>query len=224
MFKVQTLFCYQHQQVFSHSQHWYSNVHCFHSLSLMATRRAMHSSNAAKHPGEIVNEQKQKRRTKKEMAHDRQVAEEIKEKKALEQQKKHDAVASVEHQIEEKDMTDHTNPPHRNYMRRRTAYALLPETISSDEDIEAIPQPRPVCRAKRANDDEVEVELTDIEEERPKKKNKAAKTNVQEAITASCNTLARSGTVMIVDKEGESNTLYGKTMTHVDETLDVSRH
>jgi hypothetical protein len=62
------------------------------------------------------------------MAHDRQVAKEKKETKALEQQKKCDAVASVEYQIEEEDMTDHTNAPHCNYMHCRTAYALLPDT------------------------------------------------------------------------------------------------
>jgi hypothetical protein len=105
-----------------------------------------------------------------------------------------------------------------------TAYALLPETFSSDDDIEATLQLWPVHRAKCANNDELEFELTDIEDKCPKKKNKPAKTNVQEAITASHNMLAHSGSVMIVDKEGESNTLYGKTRTCVDRTLDVSQH
>jgi hypothetical protein len=158
------------------------------------------------------------------MAHDMQVAKEKKDKKAVKQQKKHDVVALVEHQIEEKDMTDYTNPPHCNHVSHMTAYALLPETFSSDDDIEATPQPWPVHRAKHANDNELEFKLTDIEDECPKKKNKPAKTNVQEAITASHNTLAHSGTVMIVDKEGELNTLYRKTRTHVDRTLDVSQH
>jgi hypothetical protein len=170
----------------------------------MATRRSTRTANANQHPGEIVNQQKQKRRTKEEMARDNKAAQERKDAIARQKQTSMNQVAMVELQIQKDDQADHTIPPRRGWpLRRTSSHALIQlDGCRSDEDSnsrssETTPK---ADGGKRYPDDWVP---TDIEDEPPKKKSKAAKANTRATIIASRNTLARNDTVRIAVEQEE---------------------
>jgi len=168
----------------------------------MATRRTR-ASNTGKHPGQIVTDQKQKRRTKEEIALDNQAAQAKKTAKTLEREDNCNEVAMVEHRIEEEDANDPTIAPrHKQPLRRAQRYT---EFYAANDDTEARSDTTVKADGNRdgqkdsGNGDEL-----DIEDKRPKKKSKVSKPNAQETITASrkAMALARTDTeeMMDVDK------------------------
>lgn len=192
-------------------------------------RIATRSTNAAKHPGDPVKQYTRKRRTKEEMEEDRRLNDEMLERVNLERQQVLTRLAVLEKQLQEAPEFGATPVavPASRRLRRTETYIGFPPTTSEANHRMEVDEPEGEEPELKAGTEE---EVSELEDNRRKKKPKTASTGQEKGKIASkidIDSVAKDAKEQgegVKEKRRRKNPLVREAIDEVREQLDKVRH